>query len=512
VLDYEPSKVHGPNARQKGVEAVHEQRIEMKTKRLISPVGQYKPELLFLAPETGECPNTLSFVAQLLDMGIAVELDENWRLPTAPPKDLSAYKACCFPDSAKAKYDNELNTFYRNGGFLPYFKYYPVTADPQMTTVHHFFQSYGRDVYFYSLANVAMEGDLTPYNSDFARTMEARPVHSMIAEYREAMFTRYDRPLETWSNWGDPGYTQFVSNFTLAETLKDAQWLRLGNHCLQAMSDHRSVVLTRKITENQLEGTVDAYAPMMAGLLMHRGVLANNKEWIASGIELAKFFLDHCRILDGAVVEKWMHTMWSESMLLVPTLFWLARVTGDKKHAVDAASTVRAVVAATHHTNGLWHHWGDRHGKRGAFWSRGTQWPLLWMTQALPAVDPASEIAGYMRDEIAKTFDALEKYQDEDRGIWHLVMNEPDTRCESSASAAIVYCYDRLREMGMVSAKYGPMIERAFRGLKRLYYRAGLASTCRGTSFGGVPELYRTRPMGWYGNSLFNGAMAVRAS
>ena len=45
--------------------------------------------------------------------------------------------------------------------------------------------------------------------------------------------------------------------------------------------------------------------------------------------------------------------------------------------------------------------------------------------------------------------------------------------------------------------------------LKRLYYGAGLAATCRGTGTG-VPEYYRTRPMGHYGNSLFNAAMAAR--
>lgn len=476
---------------------------------LTSPVGHYKPELLLLAPETGEDANTLSMVAQLLELGVAIELDENWRLPAAPPKDLSAYKACCFPDSAKAKYDDDLNAFYRNGGFLGYFKYYPAQSDPQMTTVHHFFQSYGRDVYFWTLANVLMEGELTRDDPEFAGTMEARSVGSMIADYRQAMFARYDRPLETWTNWGDPGYTQFVSNFALAETLKDDGWLQLANHCLQAMNDHREVIFSRQVTENQLEGTVDAYAPMMAGLLMHRGVKTHNQQWIESGIELARFFLDHCRILDGAVVEKWMHTLWSESMLLVPTLCWLARVTGEKKHAMDASNTVRAVTAATHHANGLWHHWGDKNGKKGAFWSRGTQWPLLWMTQALPAVAPGSEIAEFMRDEIVKTYDALEKFQDPQKGIWHLVIDEPETRCESSASSAIIYCYDRLREMDAILPKYGDRIERAFRGLKRLYYKAGLAANCRGTGFG-LSEYYRTRPMGWYGNSLFNAAMATR--
>ncbi|MBI4025542.1 MAG: glycoside hydrolase family 88 protein [Verrucomicrobia bacterium] len=483
----------------------------MSKNHLESPVGHYQPELLILAPESGEDLNTLSFVAQLLELGVSIELDENWHLPTAPPKDLSAYKACCFPETAKARYDKDLNAFYRNGGFLGYFKYYPVQTDPQMASVHHFFQSYGRDVYFWTLANALVEGGLSLNNPDFARTMETRSVSSMIAEYRQAMFARYDRPIEVWRNWGDPGYTQFLSNFILAETLEDGEWLRLANYCLQTLNDSKAEALTRRITENQLEDTVDIHSPMMGGLLMQRGVKTHNQPWIDSGIELTRFFLDHCQIMNGAVVEKWMRVMWSESMLTAPTLFWLARVTGDKRRIVDAENTVRAVAAATHHANGLWHHWADQRGTKGAFWSRGAQWPLLWMTQALMAVDPAGEIAGFMRSEIAKTFDALQRFQDRDRGLWRLVIDEPETRLESSASGAIIYCYDRLREMGLMDPKYGEMIERAFTGLKRLYYRTGVAATCRGTAMG-VPEYYRTRPMGYHGNSLFNAAMAPRSS
>ena len=93
-----------------------------------SPVGHYKAELLLLAPEGGEDANTLSLVAQFLELGVPIELDENWRLPTAPPKDLSAYRACLFPDSSRQRYDSDLNLFYKNGGFLGYFKYYPAAS------------------------------------------------------------------------------------------------------------------------------------------------------------------------------------------------------------------------------------------------------------------------------------------------------------------------------------------------------------------------------------------------
>jgi len=54
------------------------------------------------------------------------------------------------------------------------------------------------------------------------------------------------------------------------------------------------------------------------------------------------------------------------------------------------------------------------------------------------------------------------------------------------------------------------MIERAFLGMKRLYYRGGVASTCRGTATG-VDEYYRTRPIGYYNCSLFPASLATRS-
>src|SRR5881628_2625276 len=116
---------------------------------LDSPVGQYKPELLLLAPEKGEDANTLSLVSQFLELGVPFELDANWRLPTAPPKDLSSYRACLFPESSRERYDSELNAFYKKGGFLGYFKYYPVDTPAATSREQRFMQTHGRDLYFF---------------------------------------------------------------------------------------------------------------------------------------------------------------------------------------------------------------------------------------------------------------------------------------------------------------------------------------------------------------------------
>jgi hypothetical protein len=66
-----------------------------------------------------------------------------------------------------------------------------------------------------------------------------------------------------------------------------------------------------------------------------------------------------------------------------------------------------------------------------------------------------------------------------------------------------------LRRMGVASDDDNALFDRAFVGMKRLYYRGGVASNCRGTATG-VDTYYRTRPMGYYDCSLFAATMAPR--
>jgi rhamnogalacturonyl hydrolase YesR len=479
---------------------------------LESPVGQYKPQLLLLAPESGEDANSLSLLAQFLEMGVPVELDADWRLPAAPPRDLSAYRACLFPESARRRYDADLDAFYRKGGFLGYFKYYPLAggggAQPRELD---FMQRHGRDLYFFHMASVMVEGGLDLAEPDFGRVLGSRSVRSMLAEYRRGFLARFDRPGERWTMFGDPAYTLLQSNFVLAEKLQDAQWLRAVTGCLERLHAARDEMMSRRVSENQLDATVDVYVAMMGTLLMERGDRLRRRPFVDAGVEMMRFFLDNSGWIEGALVEKWMRYMWSESMMHACGLFALARHTGDKAHRRAADATLRKVIAQTQHASGLWHHWADTRGNKGAFWSRASQWPLLWMTQSLLFVEPDSESAEVMQRAIRKTYGALAKWQDPDRGVWHLVINEPATRVESTASGAFVYCHDRLRELGRVDGTHQAMIERAFEGLKRLYYRGGVAAACRGTG-SGPPQYYRTRPMGYFEMSLFTGAMGPRAS
>ena len=477
--------------------------------KLASPVGHYHPELLLLAPESGEDANTRSLLAQFLELGVPVELDARWRLPAVPPRDLSAYKACIFPESARARYDADLDAFYRRGGYLGYFKYYPL-AEGDGSGVHHYLVSYGRDAYFYHVANVLLEGGLTVGDPDFGRALAARPVASIVADCRESFFARYGaRSLGRWESWGDTAYTYLIANHLLAARLGDRPWQDLVRYCLTKV--HESAPEAARGTFSETRALADSPSigiPMMGEVLMRFGAEEKVPEFVESGLGLVRSFVERAGQIDGVLSSAYMRLFWSETLMPVPALYWASRVSGEQRFAALADRMVRAVTASNQRADGLWHHWTDKRGRKGACWSRGSSWPALAMTRALAAAGADSEAARFMRATLARTEAGLARYQD-GGGLWRLVVDEPATRLETSAASALLYCHDRLRELSAVDGRRDAGFERAFAGLKRLHYRGGLAASCRGTATGAA-EYYRTRPLGYYDLGLFAAALAPR--
>ena len=480
---------------------------------LHSPVGQYAPELLLLAPEGEDDLNTLSLVAQLLELGVPVELDENWRLPTAPPRDLSAYKACLFPATARTRYEADLNAFYRAGGYLSTYEWYPVAGSGEPWAKGGG-DKFGRDAVSYHVANTMLEGGLTIHQPDFVRTLERRAVSSMAAEYRRLFFHRHGgKPYERWTKWGDPAITMFLTSLVLADRLADREWIALTEFMLERVVATLEEALTGQYSETAaLPDTAHLGHAMMGWLLLDRGYATGNTRFQDAGARLMRQFVDLGLVEDGVLRARYMHRFWCESVLPAPGLYWLARYTGDSSYAALGDALFRHGMRHNARPDGLWHHWSDSRGgsgPTGACWSRGVYWVLLSLVQSLRAVDPASESAALLRAECGRIFSGLAVHQDAAWGLWHLVVDEPETRIESTGSFGAVYSYDRLREMDAIDTRHGEMIDRAFVGLKRLYHAGGVGAACRGTATG-VPEYYRTRQLGFYETGLYPATFAPR--
>lgn len=491
-------------------------RSQSIAKPLASPVGQYNPEVLFLAPESGEDGNTLSLVSQLMELGIAFELDDHWRLPTAPPSDLSAYKACLFPETAKAEYDRDLDAFQRSGGFLPYFKYYPIDPSGVFAVDHNVnhYQYHGRDIFCFDMANILLQGGVTPTNPEFVRVLEARPHASILADVKAEFFRRFaDRPGKPWKEWKDPDVLFLTNNLLSAPLAGDTEWLNLVRGCLRSVADSSSVLLDPKNQiQSQIPGHVEIYVLMFGALLMFAARRLGDASLTAPGVALGKHWFEHNRHAEsaGSVCSK--DVIGGEEPYVMPGLYALARETGDEAPAKYADRVFERTMKACLRDDGLWAHWADSKGNRHSAWGRATFWMLFGTTMSLYEIESGSDRARRILGHIQRSYDALAKHQDPKTGLWRNVIDEPFTRIESSGTAGIVFCYDRLRELGLADPKHEAMIEHAFFGVKRLCYRYGVGAFCRGTTYGGA-DYYRSRPLGFSpSSSMFAATVAARIS
>lgn len=477
----------------------------MTRSEVASPVGQYRPEVLILAPEAGEDANTLSLVAQCLELGLAIELDENWRLPTAPLRDLSAYRACLFPDSAKAKYDADLNAFQRGGGFLVYTKYFPVSKSSNLSIDRSIdpIEFNGRDIFTFQLANMLLQAGISRHHPDFVRTLRARPLMSIMADQKAIAIARYAGELDArWTLWKDPDCFFLDCNRVCAEATDDPQWQALMKATFQrVVRSHTDMLRTDQKISSQLENYVEPYVLLFSHLLMYTGHAWGDASLRDAGVTLGRFWYEH-NGGHGARSTPSTHGKFGEDVFSMPAMYWLTKLTGDRRYAEMADGVIERTAADCMRPTGIWSHWVDHRGRHQAAWSRATSWALSGMVLSLEAVEPGSSHAERLLTHINKTYDGLANYQDPDSHLFHCVIDEPFTRHETSAACVFVHLYDRLQKMGVAEARHEPMIARTFEGLMPMCYRQGISAFCRGTDYGS-PAYYRSRPLGYSPSSSF---------
>lgn len=148
-------------------------------------------------------------------------------------------------------------------------------------------------------------------------------------------------------------------------------------------------------------------------------------------------------------------------------------------------------------TNLYFHGWDNiaQSHMSGVFWARGNAWAALTMARALNLVDVHHAafmiIEGSLRDQLS----ALVRLQDES-GLWHTVLTDPDSYLETSGSAGIAAA---LLSRGRLYNKY---VNRSVRGiLSRIKADGTVAGVSAGTAVmrdvQGYKDTSEKRIQGW---------------
>jgi len=176
----------------------------------------------------------------------------------------------------------------------------------------------------------------------------------------------------------------------------------------------------------------------------------------------------------------------------------MSRVTGDPKYLAEVLKLLAYVARYHVRPNGLLSQ-VTREGKTAAApWGRGLSHALygaLYILEEMPAGHPERQrVVAFLRS----VGEALKKHQDRETGLFRNVIDNPAARRESSATIGITYVFARaVREGWIESSSFEPMVLAAWHGLKRLYWRGGMAANCRGSAYGYDDAYYLERPQGW---------------
>jgi rhamnogalacturonyl hydrolase YesR len=184
---------------------------------------------------------------------------------------------------------------------------------------------------------------------------------------------------------------------------------------------------------------------------------------------------------------------WVDDMYMITILQLQAyRAMGDKVYLDRAALEMVAYLDKLQKPNGLFYHGPEI----PFYWGRGNGWfagGMAEMLTDLPKNHPqrARIMQGYL-----KMMASLLKYQDAD-GVWHQLIDHPESYQESSATAMFAYAMITGVKKGWLKDKaYAESPRKAWIGLNKLFIdKDGLVDkVCVGTGQTNSLDFYLNRP------------------
>ena len=290
---------------------------------------------------------------------------------------------------------------------------------------------------------------------------------------------------------GQDSYLEFVKQFA-STLLENNDYFRWQYQVLHAMrgSYHR---IHRMTMLDDSGGPAIPFAQLQ--LLepetdLYKAILDHVYDYVMFGQE---------RLPDGTFCrpEPEPATIWADDLFMsAPILLRMAEINGDASLYDEVAQQV------IHFNNylmdpetGLYFHGWYNHRQKNTpvLWSRANGW-VVWATTEvllhLPEDHPKYRTILRIFQEHMK---ALAAVQDAS-GMWHQVLDHPETFLETSSTAMFTLGMARGTRMGWLGKEYG---ERALKGWNALQEKIGpdgnVKDICRGTEIGDDVEFYQNR-------------------
>jgi len=239
----------------------------------------------------------------------------------------------------------------------------------------------------------------------------------------------------------------------------------------------------------------------------------NYLKWVSKG---------QYRLPDGTLarMRPMANTLWLDDLYMsVPALSQMGVLTGDTRYIDDAAKQIIQFSGRmfVRNKNLYRHAWVEAMEPHHAYhWARANGWAIIAMSDLLDVMPENHPSRPAVLELYRSHMEGLAACQGIN-GLWHQLLDRPETYLETSASAMYVYAAAHGINKGWLGGDaYGPMVSLAWNAITQKVNAAGqVEGTCVGTGVGFDPMFYACRPTSvyaahGYGPVLLAGAEMIR--
>lgn len=227
--------------------------------------------------------------------------------------------------------------------------------------------------------------------------------------------------------------------------------------------------------------------------------------WLESWAEWAMYQMprtEHGGMQHITLAEENHQQMWDDTLMM--TVLPLAKIGKllNRPAYVEEASYqfLLHVQNLMDRETGLWFHgWSyeGNHNFAHARWARGNSWLTIVIPDFLELMDwpENNAVRRYLLQVLNAQIAALAACQDKS-GLWHTLLDDPDSYLEASATAGFAYGILKAVRKRYVSAEYTAVAEKAVQAIVRNISPQGeLLQVSFGTGMGSNLEFYRQIPL-----------------
>ena len=207
------------------------------------------------------------------------------------------------------------------------------------------------------------------------------------------------------------------------------------------------------------------------------------------------------RLPDGTLARSFPRrwTVWADDLFMsVPFLLNLYARTGEPRWLDDAKRQIIGFhrYLFDERAGLMYHEWYSDSARRGvAFWGRANGWALMAEVAALDRLPPDDAARDTLLALFRRHAEGIARRQDAATGLWHQLLDKPDSYLETSASAMFAFAIAHGVRQKYLAPAYAEVARRGWQGVMgRIRPDGRIEGTCAGTGVSGNLADYYARP------------------